>query len=437
MLGTVQCLHAQALDPNMLQFVGIIDTICTENIVDKDYAPAPWEKEGFHAGMQMGNTVLFTRRADKAYDIPDDVDMYIRLKDCYGNLLSESHKDVYGTLASIAFTDVDFTALSLKCFVEQGGEYVFECGIPWLGIEHSKEITLVDEPTVRFQDMVQLKTGSDLNGRVLFNTGYPYDRSRLTGQEKAVWRLRYQAPNSKDSVDLDKGEMALTFDNSKQPRLAAIDTLKIFREKPALGQYFFEVKTDWEKEAIGDMCNRIAIFQVADTLRAKATIDKEQYMLGTDKQLVVNLSLDCGYPFIHTTAPDTIPTVRIRYQITANGKRVFSDSLKIADQYLAVEPLQRNDKLVMNFDNVADSLFKNANEMPIYVHVTVEYDGNLQYTADFKPLLLKSESTGISDRPFTNRKEPDSMLFDLQGRSAGSSPTGGIYIQGGKKVIIK
>ena len=82
MLGTVQGLHAQALDPNMLQFVGIIDTICTENIVDKDYTPIPWEKEGFHAGMQMGNTVLFTRRADKAYDIPDDVDMYIRLKDC-------------------------------------------------------------------------------------------------------------------------------------------------------------------------------------------------------------------------------------------------------------------------------------------------------------------------------------------------------------------
>ena len=53
MLGTVQGLHAQALDPNMLQFVGIIDTICTENIVDKDYTPIPWEKEGFHAGMQM------------------------------------------------------------------------------------------------------------------------------------------------------------------------------------------------------------------------------------------------------------------------------------------------------------------------------------------------------------------------------------------------
>lgn len=211
MLGTVQGLHAQALDPNMLQFVGIIDTICTENIVDKDYTPIPWEKEGFHAGMQMGNTVLFTRRADKAYDIPDDVDMYIRLKDCYGNLLSESHKDVCGTLASIAFTDVDFTALSLKCFVEQGGEYVFECGVPWLGITHSKEMTLVDEPSVRFKDMAQLNTGSDLNGHVLFNTGYPYDHSRLTGQEKAVWTLGYQAPNSKDIQELDKGEMALTF----------------------------------------------------------------------------------------------------------------------------------------------------------------------------------------------------------------------------------
>lgn len=72
-------------------------------------------------------------------------------------------------------------------------------------------MTLVDEPSVRFKDMAQLNTGSDLNGHVLFNTGYPYDHSRLTGQEKAVWTLGYQAPNSKDIQELDKGEMALTF----------------------------------------------------------------------------------------------------------------------------------------------------------------------------------------------------------------------------------
>ena len=70
------------------------------------------------------------------------------------------------------------------------------------------------------------------------------------------------------------------------------------------------------------MCDRSTIFQVVDTLRANATIDREQYMLGTDKQLVVNLSLDYGYPFIHTTAPDELPTVRIRYRIIAEEENV-------------------------------------------------------------------------------------------------------------------
>ena len=438
MLGSAQGLYAQELDSNLLQFLAIADTLYTEHIADKDYAPVPWEKEGLHAGMEMAQFTLFTRRSDKDYNIPEYVDMYIRLKTCYGELVVEKVEDASTTLAYMAYSDADFLVLSMKTFIEQGGEYVFERGIPWLGITKTSDVVLVDEPTVRINDMNQLKTGSDLNGQILFNTGYPYDHSRLTGQEKAEWTLCYQAPNSKDRVEIDKGEMALTFDNSKTPRLAAIDTLKIFREKPELGEYYFEVKTDWEKEALGDMSLRNSLFQVVDTLRANATIDKEKYQMGTDKQLVVNLSLDYGYPFIHTTAPDTIPTVRIRYQITADGENVFSDSLKIADQNLAVEPLQRNDQLVMNFDEVTDDLFGDADQMEIYVHVTVEFDGNLQYTADFKPLLLKSESAvGISDSQFADRKSSSSMLFDLQGRSVGTNPANGIYIHDGKKVIIK
>lgn len=252
------------------------------------------------------------------------------------------------------------------------------------------------------------------------------------------WTLQYQAPNSKERVEIDKGEIALTFDNSKQPRLAAIDTLKIFREKPALGEYLFEVKTDWEKEALGDMSHRNRLFQVADTLRAKATIDKEQYRMGTDKQLAVDLSLDYGYPFIHATAPDAVPTVRIRYQITANGEIVFKDSLKVADQNLAVEPLKRNDKLVMNFDKVDEKLFDGADQIPIFVHVTVEFNGNQQFTADFKPVLMKAESAaGINESLIDNSKLSSTNLFDLQGRSAGTKPTKGIYLQDGKKVIIK
>lgn len=435
MLCAAQGMNAQALDPNILKYLSTIDTIYTEHISDKDYAPVPWEKAGLHAGMQMSQFTLLTVRADKSYDVPDYVEMYIRMKDCYGKLVCEKTCDASSALAYIADGDADFLGLTMKDFIERGGEYVLERGIPWLEIAKTSNLTLVDEPTVRMQNFSQVKTGSDLDALVLFNTGYPYDHSRLTGQEKAEWKLQYLAPNSKERVDLDKGEIALTFDNSKQPKLATIDTLKIFKEKPALGEYYFEVKTDWEKEALGDMSNRNSLFQVVDTLRAKATIDKEQYKMGTDQQLVVDLSLDYGYPFIHTTAPDTVPTVRIRYQITAEGEKLFTDSLEIADPNLAVEPLKRNDKLVMNFDKVTDDLFGDATQMPIYVHVTVEYDGNLQFTADFKPILLKSDNVGISEALIDDRKS--SKLFDLQGRSAATKPANGIYIQDGKKVIIK
>ena len=437
-LCAAQGVNAQTFDPDMMKYLASMDTIYTEHIVDKDYAPVPWDKKELHAGMQMAQFTLFTHRAEKRYDVPEYVEMYIRLKNCYGELVTEKTDDASTALEYIADQDADFLILSLKSFVERGGEYVFERGIPWMNFKKTTDLTLVDEPSVRINDIKPLKIGSNLDGQVLFNTGYPYDHSRLTGQEKAEWTLQYQAPNSKERVEIDKGEMALTLDNSKQPRLAAIDTLKIFKEKPALGEYFFEVKTDWEKEALGDMSLRNRHFQVADTLRAKATIDKEKYQMGTDKELTAYLSLDYGYPYIHTTAPDTIPTVRIRYQITAKGDILFKDSLLIADQNLAVEPLLRSDQLVMNFDNVTDDLFGDANQINLYVRVTVEFDGNLQYSADFTPVLLKSEDTvGISDSQFADRKSSSSVLFDLQGRKLGTAPEKGIYIQDGKKVINK
>ena len=261
MLCAAQGINAQALDPDILQFLATGDTIYTEYIPDKDYAPAPWEKEGLHAGMQMSQFTLFTHRADKTYNVPDNVEMYIRLKDCYGELVGEKFGDASSALAFIDANDADFLGVTMKNFIERGGEYVFERGIPWLGISKTNDITLVDEPSVRLKDLNQLKTGSNLDAQVLFNTGYPYDYTRLTGQEKAEWTLSYQAPDSKERVELDKGEMALTFDNSKQPKLATIDTLKIFREKPALGEYYFEVKTDWEKEALGDMSHRNSLFR--------------------------------------------------------------------------------------------------------------------------------------------------------------------------------
>ena len=436
MVCVAQSVNAQELDPDLLNYVATGDTIGTEYVPDENYVPVTWEKKGLHAGMQMAQFILFTYRSPKAYEVPEYVEMYIRLKNCYGEVVGEKSDDASTVLDYMAFQDVVFNVLNLKSFIERGGEYVFERGIPWLGIAKSDDLVLVDEPSVRMNDFHQLKTGSNLNGYVLFNTGYPYERSHLTGKEKTEWTLQYMAPGSTERVTIDQGEMALTLDNSKQPRLAAIDTLKIFKEKPAMGEYFLEVKTDWEKEALGAMSDRNTKFMVVDTLRANATIDKDKYQLGVDKQLVVNLSLDYGYPFIHTTAPDTEPTVRIRYQITAKGDELFKDSLKIADQKLAVEPLKRNDQLVMNFDKVTDDLFGDADQMPISVHVTVEYDGNIQYTADFQPTLLKASDVGIRESQVADKKSSGNM-YDVQGRRVATKPANGIYIQDGKKVIIK
>ena len=434
-LSGMNDVMAQEADPAIMKYVSWLDTIFTKNTIDKDYLPVEWKGEGFHAGMLAMQGSLVAGRFDREYEIPEYVDIYVRLKDCYGDVLSEQHGDANGILAWGYYQDFDAIGISMQCFVERGGDYVFERAVPWLGFERITELTLKDEPSARLQNLAQMNTGSDLNGMVLFNTGYPYDRNRLTGKERAAYTLRYLAPNSKDTVEIAKGEQTLTFDNSLRPRLAAIDTLSVKCEKPALGRYFFNVETNWENDVLGDMSRRSTTFQVIDTLRAVIALDKEQYQMGTDRQLLANVTLNCGYPFIHATAPDEQPTVRLRYRIVGNGKELFSDSLKIVDPKLADEPLQYSGQLAMSLDKVTAAHFEEDNQMTLYVEVGVTYNGALQHIAKFHPLLLKSEAEGIDDVPSTKHHTPS--LFDLQGRRVGSMPTRGMYKKKKKKIIIK
>jgi hypothetical protein len=264
-LSGMNDVMAQEADPAIMKYVSWLDTIFTKNTIDKDYLPVEWKGEGFHAGMLAMQGSLVAGRFDREYEIPEYVDIYVRLKDCYGDVLSEQHGDANGILAWGYYQDFDAIGISMQCFVERGGDYVFERAVPWLGFERITELTLKDEPSARLQNLAQMNTGSDLNGMVLFNTGYPYDRNRLTGKERAAYTLRYLAPNSKDTVEIAKGEQTLTFDNSLRPRLAAIDTLSVKCEKPALGRYFFNVETNWENDVLGDMSRRSTTFQVIDT----------------------------------------------------------------------------------------------------------------------------------------------------------------------------
>ena len=157
MVCAAQGVNAQELDPDLLNYVATGDTIGTEYVPDENYVPVTWEKKGLHAGMQMAQFILFTYRSPKAYEVPEYVEMYIRLKNCYGEVVGEKSDDASTVLDYMAFQDVVFNVLNLKGFVERGGEYVFERGIPWLGIAKSDDLVLVDEPSVRMNDFHQLK----------------------------------------------------------------------------------------------------------------------------------------------------------------------------------------------------------------------------------------------------------------------------------------
>ena len=275
----------------------------------------PWDNNGkLKAGTLQMMVIMTTDHIN--FDPPTDATLYNSLSTYYGQVVKESNynqKKTFEILEDGYYSDMSHTHNTLSTPLHLGGCYHLKQGIDKEGLLYDALVDVIDEPSIRAYGDTELKTGNELKMNIYFNTGYPYVASIMKGDEKG--ELSIFKANQDDTpgelVKQVKKDIRMT--DLDKDKIAHRDSLALNAMLP-VGKYFGVLKHNWT--ALGDDNERYYVINVKDTLRVKHEFDKPAYDHTTDKQAMLRLSLDRGYPFIGKGENDTVSTVRVKYCIS-------------------------------------------------------------------------------------------------------------------------
>ena len=275
----------------------------------------PWDNNGkLKAGTLQMMVIMMTDHFNT--EPPTDATMYNSLSTYYGQIVKEANynqKKTFEILDDCYYTDRSQTHNTMSTPLHLGGCYHFKQGIDKEGLLYDALIDVTDEPSIRPYGDTEIKTGDELKMAIYFNTGYPYVASIMKGDEKGELSI-YKANQDDTPGELVKQvKKDIHITDLDKDKIAHRDSIAINAKLP-VGKYFGVLKHNWT--ALGDDNERHYIINVNDTLRVNHKFDKPAYDHTTDKQAMLRLSLDRGYPFIGKGENDTVSTVRVRYYIS-------------------------------------------------------------------------------------------------------------------------
>lgn len=411
--------------------------LTTTSTLDKNYQLVPYVGDELCAGI-VCSKILF-----QADSVPETTTYFegAPISVSYTNAYGHVEKEELDTIAE--FIQLNYVGNfkhehSLSLVVLRGGRYTYHCCSPYLGWDYSKTVDILDNPSVRFNG-ISCIVGQNFDAEVDFNTGYPYDVSKFTGNKKASLTL-YSIAEGKDGEigrELATEGKQLNLYRPDQPLVAAVDTMRIKVENMTPGKYRMVLNSDWAFED----ANTSFVFSVNDTLRATAQMDKDHYDV-SDKEAHVTVNMDYGYPHIALPEGEEKPKLTVKCLIVDNQENEGVLEKVVLDK---IENVISNDSLATNnlnetmvFDIPLQELInqrKSKVEDPLEIYVGVYFnDAN---KASFNmPFYCTGTATGINETMVGQMV--DCNCYDLQGRKVpNDNKKKGLYVRGGMKILVK
>ncbi len=434
-------LTASTQTTDLKRFFQVKNTFKTSYRYTSDFISELYTGEGYRAGMQSWTFQLICLQTDE--QIPDiQIDTLTALftmNDMYGreHLRFDESKDVLNEVNEyLAFSagneDGSTASFSPTLDFMRGGVYATHEYIDFIDYDKRDTITIKDDPTLRISCNTVVKRGCDVNVMAFYNTGYPFDINSLTGNEYAKVTV-YKHITDSTAAEMSTQQFQLHLKDEAHPLVAAIDTLDLRIQKPEPGAYTMRFESNWNA-----VKNRDLPISVQDTLRATVSLDKQTYNLSTDKKARLNLTMDYGYPHIFAVKPDTIPTIRISAVIkesAQHGDTIFCDSLKMANDSLQTKDLFYKGDWELDLTKIDQSKL-NGTGSEKQLHVTISFNGQKQYAAVL-PVSIMPNTTDITNVSASGQN--DESVYTINGTRVNPKRRlpAGIYIRGGKKIIVK
>ncbi len=430
-------LTASTQTTDLKRFFEINDYfIWTEQKFTTDFHTEIYRGDGYLAGMQVIRYIFTGVQKDETVpNTPlDTLTAFSSFTDMYGR--EHWRDDNSKNILSAVNRYIKFSAIR-KTFdtcltLSRGGVYAVRTYIDFLEFDKRDTITIKDDPTLRIKGETVVKTGNDVNVMAFYNTGYPFDINSLTGNEYAKVTV-YKHITDSTAAEMSTQQFQLHLKDEAHPLVAAIDTLDLRIQKPEPGAYTMRFESNWNA-----VKNRDLPISVQDTLRATVSLDKQTYNLSTDKKARLNLTMDYGYPHIFAVKPDTIPTIRISAVIkesAQHGDTIFCDSLKMANDSLQTKDLFYKGDWELDLTKIDQSKL-NGTGSEKQLHVTISFNSQKQYAAVL-PVSIMPNTTDIPNVSASDKN--DESVFMINGMRVNPKRRlpAGIYIRGGKKIIVK
>ena len=419
-----QAVFAQEQDatplPGDLDFLEVVNCKLYTSAILEDWNPVLWSGEDMHSGMQAFSLILRNGKdISRDFTAPENPTFFFTVLDPEGKEVASTMKDISNDFRKLKYVKNFQANYNSSVVVLHGGQYNVKAGLSPELFSYDKSIILNEEAGAQVSDYTS-RADSMLCPKVAITSGYPYDPTAVAGQHSLRWTVSKQ-----DEPEVLIADNTIPFElTSDTPLLAAVAelTLEVFDLEP--DDYIFTLTSDYTP------ANRTFKARVNDYLRVEASFDKTIYNAGEDKDAILKMDMNYGFPYIETSNVTNKPTISVSTELLGQSK-----TTDFSDEAWANAPMQYTADVEIPLQSVTQEAVENY-EGKVPVTVTVAFNNDLQYKA-IMVIPFEYQSSGIENITTDSSLSKDVRFFNLMGVEVDERYKGLIITSEGHKIIIR
>lgn len=404
--------------PEDLDFLEVVNCKLYTSAIFEDGQPIFWSGEGLHSGMQVFSLTLRNgKEIPKDFTTPDNPAFYFSILDPEGKEVASSEKDISSDFRKLKFTSKFQANYNSSLNVTRGGEYKIKAGLSPSLFSYEKKVILNEEAGVQVSNYIS-RTDSILCPKVTITSGYPYNPEAIAGQHSLRWTV-----SRKDAPGILIADNTIPLElTSQSPLLAAVAEFTLSVPDLAPGDYIFSLSSDYTHAC------RTFKARVNDCLRVEASFDKTLYKVAEDKDAILKMDMDYGFPYIEASSSTNKPTVTVTTELLGDSK-----TTEFSDEAWANAPMNYTAEIVIPLQSVTKEIVAEY-EGEVPVTVSVAFNNDLQYKA-IMAIPFEYQSSGIGNIA-TDSLHPEKIrLYNIIGNEVDENYKGMIITSNGHKIL--
>lgn len=334
-----------------------------------------------------------------------------------GNIVGNDYTDLSHFFNKLNLVENVLDGHGVGVAIYRGGKYKLTATITPGLFSYETDMVLPDEPGIQI-----FNTNSNIDEPVIpsltITSGYPYVPEQFAGEKHLHWQLTSVKSPSEVIVERDE-----VFElKSETPTLATIAKFNLAVEGLEPGEYLYTITSDYEP------ANYTFKAIVKDVLRPEISLDKSIYTVGENKEAVVRVDMNYGYPYVGVGSTSDKPTVTVNADFLDEKT---SDSY--TDETWADSDMHCVAEIRIPLTKVTEDIVK-ENDGKIPLHLSVLFNSSVQFETTLS-IPFESCPSGIQDIDVVNLNNSKVRYSNILGVEVDESYRGLVITSDGSKII--